>query len=70
VVHQSHAGFGTDPSSRAPSAQDHLDPLARVLGADAAAARAQLRGGAHALRQALILNEILGPPAAERDDRY
>jgi len=71
AVHLSHADYGTDPSARAPSAQDDLDPLARVLSRDAAAAREQLMGqGASALRQALILSEVLGPPAAERPDRY
>jgi translation initiation factor IF-2 len=71
AVHQSHVGYGTDPSGRAPSAQDGLDPLGRVLSRDASAARAQLRGqGEHALRQALILSEVLGPPVADRPDRY
>lgn len=71
LVHQSHVGFGTDPSGRAPSAQDGLDPLSRVLNRDASAARAQLRGqGDQALRQALILSEVLGPPVADRPDRY
>ena len=71
AVHQSHAGYGTDPSGRAPSAEDRLDPLERVLGADAAAVRGQLRShGAHALRQAVILHEVLGPPAADRPDRF
>lgn len=71
VVHESHVGYGTDPSARPPSAHDRMDPLARALGADASAARAQLRNqGAHALRQALILHEVLGPPAAEREDRF
>ena len=71
VVHQAHAGYGTDPSERAPSEQDGLDPLARKLGADAVAVRKQLRShGAHALRQAVILQEVLGPPAATRRDRF
>ncbi|MBM4185078.1 MAG: hypothetical protein FJ207_12825 [Gemmatimonadetes bacterium] len=71
TIHASHAGYGTDPSARAPSAQDSLDPLARVLGADASAVRGQLRShGAHALRQAVILHEVLGPPAADRPDRF
>jgi hypothetical protein len=70
-VHESHVGYGTDPSARAPSAQDRLDPLARVLSADASAVRGQLRSqGAHALRQAVILHEVLGPPASEREDRF
>lgn len=68
-VHRAHVEYGTDPSSRARSAQDGLDPLARSLGADAAAVRKQLRSrSAHALRQAVILQEVLGPPAAMRPD--
>jgi hypothetical protein len=68
AVHASHVGFGSDPSERTRSAQDGLDPLARSLSADAAAIRLQLRGGgAHALRQALILQEVLGPPVGSRD---
>jgi hypothetical protein len=71
VVHQAHVGFGTDPSERARSAQDGLDPLARRLSADAYAVHKQLRtGGRHALRQAVILQEVLGPPVATRPDRY
>ena len=70
-VHRAHAGYGTDPSSRAPSEQDGLDPLAVRASADALAVRHQLRGeGGHALRQAVILHEILGPPAALRGDRF
>jgi hypothetical protein len=69
TVHLSHVGYGSDPSERERSAQDGLDPLARTLSADAAAVRRQLRGqGAHALRQALILQEVLGPPVASRPD--
>jgi hypothetical protein len=69
AVHLSHAGYGTDPSERAASAQDALRPLAQPVNADATAVRAQLRGqGASALRQALILHEILGPPAASKPD--
>ena len=70
-VHQSHVGFGTDPSERARSEQDSLDPLARRLSADASAVRQQLRArGMHALRQAVILHEVLGPPVSTRPDRY
>jgi hypothetical protein len=69
AVHLSHVSYGSDPSERARSAEDGLDPLARSLSADAAAVRRQLRGqGAHALRQALILQEVLGPPVASRPD--
>ena len=71
LVHRAHTGYGTDPSSRARSAQDGLDPLATRTSADAVAVRSQLRReGAHALRQAVILREILGPPAAIRPDRF
>lgn len=70
-VHRAHKGYGTDPSSRAPSEQDGLDPLATQTSADALAVRAQLRRqGAHALRQAVIFHEILGPPVAIRPDRF
>ncbi|MDH3270671.1 MAG: hypothetical protein OEN56_05020 [Gemmatimonadota bacterium] len=69
VVHRAHAGYGTDPSSRAPSEQDGLDPLAERLGADASAAREQLRGlSRSALRQAIILQQVLGPPVTLRDE--
>jgi hypothetical protein len=71
VVHRSHVGFGSDPSERARSEQDGLDPLARRSSADASAVRQQLRTlGMHALRQAVILHEVLGPPVSTRPDRY
>jgi hypothetical protein len=71
IVHRAHKGYGTDPSSRRPSEQDGLDPLATRTSADALAVRAQLRRqGAHALRQAVIFHEILGPPVAIRPDRF
>lgn len=70
-IHQAHAGFGSDPSERARSEQDGLDSLARRLSADASAVRQQLRTrGIHALRQAAILHEVLGPPVSTRPDRY
>jgi hypothetical protein len=68
-VHLAHQHYGTDPSERPPSALDALDPLARPLSADAKAVREQLRtGGRHALRQAVILQEILGPPSSMRSE--
>lgn len=71
MVHRAHVGYGTDPSSRAPSEQDGLDPLAQRLGADAQAVHAIFEGGdRHLLRQAIILQEVLGPPAAFREDPY
>lgn len=71
ALHLTHAEYGTDPSARSRSEQDGLDPLARQLAADASSIRRQLRShGAHALRQAVILHEVLGPPAATRPDRF
>lgn len=68
-IHQAHAGYGTDPSERAPAEQDGLDPLRWNLSEDARAVRAQLLNrGDSALRQAVILHEILGPPVSMRDD--
>ena len=70
-VHRSHAGYGTDPSSRAPSEQDGLDPLAERLGADAGAVHDLFASrDPHALRKAIILQEVLGRPAAFRGDPY
>jgi hypothetical protein len=70
-VHLSHREFGTDPSQRSRSAQDGLDPLRRERGADPTSARHQLRSKAkHALRQAVILHEVLEPPVALQPDRY
>jgi len=70
-VHRAHAGFGTDPSSRARSAEDGLDPLRRTLSRDASAVRRQLRSHRKsALRRAVILQEVLGPPAATRPERF
>ncbi|MGB1658010.1 MAG: hypothetical protein ACPHO4_11735 [Longimicrobiales bacterium] len=68
-VHRAHAEFGTDPSERTRSEQDGLDPLARTLSADAKAVRGQLLSdSASALRQAIILQEVLGPPKAMQED--
>jgi hypothetical protein len=70
-VHQAHVGYGTAPSTRARSEQDDLDPLAVHASDDALAVRRQLRRqGGHALRQAVILQEVLGPPAALQPDRF
>ena len=69
LVHRAHDGFGTDPSERAPSEQDGSDRLAQHLSADASAIRKQLGSlDGHELRQAMILHEVLGPPAAYRED--
>lgn len=69
-VHRAHVGYGTDPSSRARSEQDGLDPLARSMSADVKKVRRQLRQGRHALRRAVILQEVLGPPASIRPERF
>ena len=68
-IHRTHAEFGTDPSERAPSEQDGLDPFARALSAEAKAVRRQLLSdSASALRQAIVLQEVLGPPKAMQED--
>ncbi|HUP51419.1 MAG TPA: hypothetical protein VM198_03000 [Longimicrobiales bacterium] len=69
-VHLSHAEYGTDPSSRTQSRHDQIDPLARGLSADVKAVRKQLRHGRHALRQAVILQEVLGPPVSIRPEGF
>jgi len=69
IVHGSHIGYGTDPSQRAPSEQDGLDPLAEHLGTDAGAVHQLFASrDSHALRQAIILQEVLGLPSAFRGD--
>ena len=71
VIHHAHRGYGTDPSSRTPSEQDGLDPLAVTLSQDARSVRRRLLSqDAHALRQAIVLQEVLGPPAALREKRF
>ena len=68
AIHRSHAGYGTDPSSRPRSPHDTLDPLAERLGAEAEAVRRQLRSrSASELRQAIVLREVLGPPLGLRE---
>jgi len=68
-IHLAHAGYGTDPSERAKSEQDGLDPLAERLSENAAAIRMQLLSHSRgALRQAVILQEVLGKPVSLRDE--
>lgn len=66
-VHRSHLGYGTDPSERAPSAEDWR-PAERG-NRNAKRVRAMLRGseGTDALKQAVILREVLGPPVSMKD---
>lgn len=67
-VHRSHIGYGTDPSERAPSEQDWR-PTDRG-NRNAKRVRAMLRGseGTDALKQAVILREVLGPPVSMKDE--
>lgn len=66
-VHRSHLGYGTDPSERTPSEQDWR-PAERG-NRNAKRVRAMLRGseGTDALKQAVILREVLGPPVSMKD---
>ena len=67
-VHLAHAGYGTDPSTRAKSLQDDLDPLAEHLSENARVVRAQLRSkDTAALRQAFILGQVLDTPLGLRE---
>ena len=68
-IHRSHADYGTDPSSRALTPQHRIDPLAEPMDAQGTAVRRQLlRGGRAALREAVVLKEVLGQPLALRGD--
>jgi hypothetical protein len=70
-VHRAHADYGTDPSSRRRSEQDGLDPLRGTLSQDVRAVRRMLKTHTRsALRQAVILQEVLGPPAAAAPERF
>jgi len=69
-VHLSHREYGTDPSERAASLEGRIDPLRERHDPDAAAVHRQLRSHSKsALRRAIILQEVLGPPVALRDER-
>jgi hypothetical protein len=70
-VHLSHWDYGTDPSQRAPSREGVIDPFAERHDPDAAAVTRQLRSRSRsALRRAIILHDVLGPPMALREDRF
>lgn len=69
AIHGSHGDYGTDPSSRRPSAEGRIDPFAEPLDAQGVAVRRQLlRGGRKALRDAVVIKEVLGEPVGLRDD--
>ena len=68
-MHLAHSEYGTDPSERSKSEQDGMDPLREFLSEDAKAVRAQLMSQSDsALRQAIILREVRGPPVTLRDE--
>jgi hypothetical protein len=70
-IHLAHAEFGTDPSERKLSPHDRLGLGGPRLGLDQAAARRQLRSGdRRALRQAVMVQEILGPPVSMRPEPF
>jgi len=68
-VHRSHIGFGTDPSERA-AVEAAAAPTAKspLQHEKTDRLRAVLRGerGREAVREAVLLREILGPPVALR----
>jgi hypothetical protein len=68
-IHLAHQGFGTDPSERARSVQDALEPLRGHMSAAAIGVRRDLRGGsAAALRRAIVIKEVLDRPVTLRDE--
>ena len=69
-IHLTHTQYGTDPSERTRSAQDEVPAREVVVSADVRAARAQLGGDTHALRRAIILHEVLSPPASLRAEPF
>ena len=66
-IHSTHPEYGTDPSARTPAIQHGLTD---TLGLRASVARDQLGlGDREALRRAVILHEVLGPPLALREQQ-
>jgi hypothetical protein len=64
-VHLSHEAFGTAPSTRAGIP---LEGARKSAPSPAAGLRALLRSGPASLRQAVILQELLGPPPGLREE--
>jgi hypothetical protein len=64
--HLTHPKYGKPVHDRVTGLGD--DPRARGLSADSKALRSVLRGGGAGLRQAVLLQEILGPPVSLKDD--
>ncbi len=63
-IHLSHAGYGTDPSSRPSNA---AVVTSEQSSEDVKAVKRMLAGGRGQLRRAVILQEMLGPPVSMRD---
>mgnify|MGYP001200245233 FL=1 len=69
-IHSTHPEYGTDPSERTESIQHGLGSLTDALELRASVARDQLGlGDRKALRKAVILHEVLGPPLALREQQ-
>ena len=69
-IHSTHPEYGTDPSARTPAIQHGLGSLTDTLELRASVARDQLGlGDREALRRAVILHEVLGPPLALREQQ-
>lgn len=66
ALHETHVGLGQPVGTRLTSFAG--DGRARGLSPDVAAARKLLSGGPATLRQAVILTEVLGPPASMKDE--
>jgi len=65
-IHSTHPEYGTDPSTRTAAIQHGLGSLAD----DASVVRSQLGlMDREALRRAVILHEVLGPPLALREQQ-
>jgi len=68
-VHESHEAYGTPVAARlSPLDKPSMHETPGVSG-EIARVRNLLAGGGGSLRQAVILQELLGPPAALREDR-
>ena len=65
-VHATHAKYGKPVQDRLTGFDE--EHRARGLSPEAAALRRVLRGGGAPLRQAILLQEILGPPVSLKDD--
>ena len=69
-IHSTHPEYGTDPSERTASIQHGLGSLTDTLELRGSVARDQLGlGDREALRKAVILHEVLGPPLALREQQ-